>query len=284
MKSTETITPQSMSLHQIACFWLLALVLLVYGPQAIAQVVEKGLVSYWSFDKVDVEGKIVKDRWGKNDGVSLGSPEQVEGKVDEAFRFNGQDDAVDVASPADGSLDFGGDQDFSIMAWIQVPEAPDQLTIISKGDGGNNARILWKIKNKLVLVTMANEPGGGPKPDFTSQKEVVDGKWHHVVLVAERSKSTRIYIDGILDVEGPASKGCDVTTESPLFIGASVRVGKKTRRHFLGLIDEVGIYNRALSLAEIKQNMAAEGLGGGKTPVRPLGKLALAWGDIKLDR
>ena len=61
MKSTETITPQSMSLHQIACFWLLALVLLVYGPQAIAQVVEKGLVSYWSFDKVDVEGKIVKD-------------------------------------------------------------------------------------------------------------------------------------------------------------------------------------------------------------------------------
>ena len=43
-------------------------------------------------------------------------------------------------------------------------------------------------------------------------------------------------------------------------------------------------FNRALSLAEIKQNMAAEGLGGGKTPVRPLGKLALAWGDIKLDR
>jgi len=278
MKSTETITPQSMSLHQIACFWLLALVLLVYGPQAIAQVVEKGLVSYWSFDKVDVEGKIVKDRWGKNDGVSLGSPEQVEGKVDEAFRFNGQDDAVDVASPADGSLDFGGDQDFSIMAWIQVPEAPDQLTIISKGDGGNNARILWKIKNKLVLVTMANEPGGGPKPDFTSKKEVVDGKWHHVVLVGERSKSTRIYIDGILDVEGPASKGCDVTTESPLFIGASVRVGKKTRRHFLGLIDEVGIYNRVLSLAEIKRNMAAQGL-----TVRLLGKLAATWANIKLD-
>ena len=85
----------------------------------------------------------MKDSWGKNDDVSLGSPEQVEGKVDETFRFNGQDDAIDVASPADGSLDFGGDQDFSIMAWIQVPEAPDQLTIISKGDGGNNARILY---------------------------------------------------------------------------------------------------------------------------------------------
>ena len=125
---------------------------------------------------------------------------------------------------------------------------------------------------------MANEPGGGPKPDFTSKKEVVDGKWHHVVLVAERSKFTCIYIDG------EASKGCDVTTESPLFIGASVRVGKKTRRHFLGLIDEVGIYNRALSLAEIKQNMAAEGLGGGKNPIQPRGKLALAWGDVKSDR
>ena len=143
MKFTKFITSKPVSLDKITGFCILAVVLLAHVPQVVAQVVEKGLVSYWSFDKVDVKGKIVKDSWGKNDGASLGSPEQVEGKVDETFRFNGQDDAIDVASPADGSLDFGGDQDFSIMAWIQVPEAPDQLTIISKGDGGNNARILY---------------------------------------------------------------------------------------------------------------------------------------------
>ena len=55
-------------------------------------------------------------------------------------------------------------------------------------------------------------------------------------------------------------------------------MGKKTRRHFLGLIDEVGIYNRVLSLAEIKRNMAAQGL-----TVRLLGKLAATWANIKLD-
>jgi len=283
MRLTQPITLKTVRLHPIACFCIIAVVLLAHdAPQAVAQVVEKGLVSYWSFDKTDVEGKVVKDSWGQNDGVFFGAPKQVPGKVGEAFRFNGPDDAIDVASPADGSLDFGDDKDFSMMAWIKLSTEPaldgGQSTIISKGDGGNNARILWKIKGKLVLVTLANEIAGGPKPDFTSKKEVVDGKWHHVVLIGERSKSTRIYIDGILDVEGPASKGCDVTTESPLFIGASVRVGKKTRRHFLGLIDEVGIYNRVLSLAEIKRNMAAQGL-----TVRLLGKLAATWANIKLD-
>ena len=245
MTFTKPITFKPVSLQRIACFCIIAVVLLAHAPQAVAQVVEKGLVSYWSFDKTDVEGKVVKDSWGQNDGAFFGAPKQVTGKVGEAFRFNGPDDAIDVASPADGSLDFDDDKDFSMMAWIKLSKEPEldggQSTIISKGDGGNNARILWKIKGKLVLVTLANEKAGGPKPDFTSNKGVIDGKWHHVVLVGERSKSTRIYIDGVLDVEGPASKSCDVTTESPLFIGASVRVGKKTRRHFLGLIDEVGI-------------------------------------------
>ena len=157
MRLTKPITFKIVRLHPIACFCLIAVVLLAHAPQAVAQVVEKGLVSYWSFDKTDVEGKVVKDSWGQNDGVFFGAPKQVPGKVGEAFRFNGPDDAIDVASPADGSLDFGDDKDFSMMAWIKLSTEPaldgGQSTIISKGDGGNNARILWKIKGKLVLVT-----------------------------------------------------------------------------------------------------------------------------------
>ena len=45
------------------------------------------------------------------------------------------------------------------------------------------------------------------------------------------------------------------------------------------MIDEVTVYNRALSAAKVKKNKSAKGL-----TVRPRGKLALVWGDVKLDR
>ena len=260
----------------------LAILVLQANP-LMSQVVEDGLVSYWSFDAVDVRGNIVKDLAGSNDGTIVGAPKQVKGKIGEAFEFGGQPDAINVSSPANGSLDFGEDTDFSLMAWIKVDKPPEldgaQSTIISKGDGGNNARILWKIITTQVNVTIANEAGAGPKVVFNSDKEVVDGKWHHVLFVADRSDTTRIYIDGKLDAEVGKSEGTDITTESPLFIGASVRIGEATRRYFEGLIDEVGIYDRALTDDEIKQNFNSQGLA-----VSPQKKLAIAWGEIKVLR
>lgn len=248
-----------------------------------SQVVEKGLVSYWSFDTTEVRGKTVIDLVGGNDGTIVGTPKQVKGKIGQAFEFGGEPDVIDVTSPANGGLDFDGEQDFSMMAWIKVDKTPEldggQSTIVSKGDGGGNARILWKIVGTKIQVTIANEGGGGPKIDFNSVSDVVDEKWHHVVFVADRSDYTRIYIDGELDAEGGPSEGTDITTESPLFIGASVRINKTTRRYFEGLIDEVGIYNRALTESEIETNFNAQGLA-----VSPQGKLAVVWGEIKSSR
>lgn len=261
----------------------LALALAFFILQSIpleSQVVDKGLVSYWSFDAADVKGDTVKDLVGGNDGTIVGAPKHVRGKFGEAFEFTGEPDVIDVPSPANGSLDFDGDQDFSMMAWIKVDEPPvlggAQSTIVSKGDGGGNARILWKIVGTKIQVTIANEGGGGPKIDFNSVSDVVDGNWHHVIFVADRSDATRIYIDGKLDAEGGPSEGTDVTTESPLFIGASVRIGKNTRRYFEGLIDEIGIYNRVLTDNEIQTNFKSQGLA-----VSPQGKLAIVWGKIK---
>ncbi len=260
---------------------ILAIAILVLQTNFLeSQVVENGLISYWSFDAADVRGKTVLDLVGGNDGVIVGAPKHVKGKIGEAFEFGGDPDIINVPSPANGSLDFDGEQDFSMMAWFKVDKPPElgggQSTIVSKGDGGGNARILWKIVGTKIQVTIANEGGGGPKIDFNSVSDVVDGKWHHVIFVADRSDSTRIYIDAKLDAEGGASEGTDVTTESPLFIGASVRINKNTRRYFEGLIDEVGIYNRVLTENEIETNFNAQGLA-----VSPQKKLAIAWGEIK---
>ncbi len=263
---------------------ILALAILVLQTNPLeSQVVKDRLVSYWSFDVADVQGNTVKDRVGGNDRTIVGAPRHIKGKFGEAFEFGGEPDAIDVVSPANGSLDFGDDKDFSMMAWIKVDKPPEldgaQSTIVSKGDGGGNGRILWKIRTTQVSVTIANEGGAGPMLDFISAGEVVDGKWHHVLFIADRSDTTRIYIDGKFDAEGGETEGTDITTESPLFIGASVRINKTTRRYFEGLIDEVGIYNRALTDDEIERNFNSKGLA-----VSPQKKLAIAWGEIKVSR
>lgn len=262
------------------CLVLVLTILILQTNQLDSQVVKDGLVSYWSFDAADVKGDTVIDLVGGNDGIIIGAPQHVSGKFGKAFEFGGDPDAIDVASPGNGSLDFGDDQDFTMMAWIKVEKPPEldggQSTIISKGDGGNNARILWKIITTQLNVTIANEAGGGPKLVLASTNDVVDGKWHHVLFVSDRSDTTRIYIDSKLDAEGGVTQGTDITTESPLFIGASVRIGETTRRYFEGLIDEVAIYNRVLTENEIERNYNAKGLS-----VNAEKKLAIAWGEIK---
>ena len=72
MKFTKSIMAKNVSLHKAACLLILAVVLLSHARLSIAQMVEKGLVSYSTFDKVDIEGDIAKDVWGKNDGKIQG--------------------------------------------------------------------------------------------------------------------------------------------------------------------------------------------------------------------
>ncbi len=131
-------------------------------PVVEAQIVEDGLVGHWTFDDGDVTDTTVEDVHGDIVGTILGLPQVVPGKIGDALEFNGIDDAIDLGSPADGSLDFGPDGDFTFMAWVKVSELPaaGQSTIVSKGDRGSNPRILFKI-NATQIFTTIKEGGTG---------------------------------------------------------------------------------------------------------------------------
>ena len=70
----------------VMVFVLMAQATLVWQIGAAeGQVVEDGLVSYWTFDVADVVDTTVKDVWGGNDGTLVGDPEAVEGKIGQAL-------------------------------------------------------------------------------------------------------------------------------------------------------------------------------------------------------
>lgn len=146
----------------IMVFTLIFAVALEANIAAAQRIVADGLISHWSFDKADIQGDTIEDAWGNNDGTIVGAPRVVEGKVGEALELNGVDQYVDVGHPADGSLDFGQDIDFTIAAWIKVSETPaDQYTIVSKGDRGSSPRILLRSTETWLISLSPTNPGAG---------------------------------------------------------------------------------------------------------------------------
>ena len=90
---------------------------------------------------------------------------------------------------------------------------------------------------------------GPEETDTRSARTIVDGRWHHVVLVRERGseKGVRLYVDGKLEAQAAANNQM-LNENSKLFIGGS----PPAKRYFNGWIDEVAIYDRALTGGEIK--------------------------------
>jgi len=63
---------------------------LIILSQAKGQkVATEGLISAWTFDKSTFQGKVLKDVWGKNDGVIEGVPKIVKGQINQAIELNG---------------------------------------------------------------------------------------------------------------------------------------------------------------------------------------------------
>lgn len=239
-----------------------------------AQIVTDGLVGYWSLDKATIEGKTVKDVWGGNDGTIVGDPKIVPGKVGEALEFDG-DDGIEIQGGDE--LNFAGKNELTVMAWVMVGSDDPVVGVVPKCCGEivaqrdvNGWCLRYDGRNggqEMEFIVHSNAgwegDGGFGVPLFKQ------GEWHHLAGVLAGDKMF-IYLDGQLAKEMPFVGGSIASN------GPKTEIGKASDGGFIGIIDEVMIYNRALSADEIKQNFQAKGLS-----VRPAGKLATVWGEVK---
>ena len=110
--------------------------------------------------------------------------------------------------------------------------------------------------------------GVSPNQDLYGSRNVNDGQWHHVAGVYDGANMF-LYVDGTLDVSQPAT-GSIAQNSAPLRIGANASDGEDgTGYYFNGLIDEVSIYNRALTASEIQAIYTAGSGGKCYTPSAP---------------
>ncbi len=198
-----------------------------------------GLVSYWDFD--EGSGGIAYDSAGSNDGTLKGNPQWVTGKVgDYALDFDGSGDYVDVSHSSDLEP-----QLITVAAWVNPDQMGDNEEIIGKG-GNNKGYILrWRSDGsfQFMIGQSNNWYGNGNHPSNT----LSNGAWTHLAAVFN---GTHIigYADGSVDWTESADI-TRVTGNEVLYIGASSYYSGD--REIDGQIDEVGIWNRALTEEEV---------------------------------
>jgi hypothetical protein len=236
---------------------------------AAAQIVEDGLVSYWHLDNLDV-----KDAVGPNDGDVIGRPKLVDGKYGKALSFNGQVDSVSFDNKGFPT----GNSAMTWSAWFyrEVSDAGAVQYIATSGIAACCGQF-FGIGTRGGDMVFMTQWGG----QFDAIGPVVSvGDWHHVAAVYNGSQNDTIYLNG----EEVFSKDLD---EAPNLVDTNTgAIGSNSgnpddpekpdpSEFFEGLIDDVGLYNRALSADDVAQNFLAT------VAVEPAGKLTSTWADIK---
>jgi len=196
--------------------------------------VTTGLVSRWSLDNtLEDQGTLA------NDGILTGLANWQTGKIGQAMGFDGSNY---VSIPNESDYDFTGPM--TISAWFIADFSTPDQTIISKGTRFHIYRNFES--NTLIFLC---DGVGRPAVGTVS---INDNNWHHVAGVYDGS-SISIYIDGQLDFSRSAS-GAILTNNYALRIGSNAELGNT---NWQGAIDEVRVYDRALSAAEVAE------IGGG---------------------
>jgi hypothetical protein len=152
-------------------------------------------------------------------------------------------DQADPANPVQAA--------FTVACWINTIDN-GSLVFWGSADG---APVGGQYQNfRIDGGRLRSEHGNGR---FRGATTVNDGEWHHVALAVETGTDmtppgTRIFVDGFQDAEGAdtvnAQNIWNITADVDMAIGARTTAGD---RFFVGLIDEIKVFDRALSNAEI---------------------------------
>jgi hypothetical protein len=193
---------------------------------------QKGLVSYFNFDDN------LKDQKGyASDGIPTGNPTFTGGKIGKALTLNGTSQYVDfTANPSQSPTGI------SIAFWMAANPPPVGLesTIMSAIDQNNkSASFHINQSNNKIFSTLYDQAGA-------AESSYTPGVWMHV-LMTYNGNDNKLYINGVL-----VDTLTGVGNMSAYFTGLTIGYDNFVKK-FFGSLDELYIYNRALSPAEVTQ-------------------------------
>lgn len=214
-------------------------------------VLDASLVGHWTFDVADISGTTAYDRSGNSNNATLyNGPTQVTGQVGGALNYDGVNDYA--AAPNAASLNLPNT--LTISAWMKplasyvgyashpiskytsTTDANYVLYYFGTTSGADRKAYYWANRGGVWGTISASS--------FTAPLSV----WKHIVLTFDSSVGGILYVDGSA-LGAPVGPGVLMTNTARLMIGES---------GFQGQLDDIRIYNRVLSPAEVSAIYNAE--------------------------
>jgi len=207
-------------------------------------------VAHWKFD--EGKGTVANDSSKNSNTGTVHSATWATGLVGGALKFDGVKDYVSV--PHSNTIDVGKGA-FSFSLWFMSTGQAIQPYLMGKNYGASSK--FWAINiYGQPQSTSCTHGAAAVIHDGTSTTEVgckagwTNNTWHHLAFVREGgSGNIKLYLDGVLN-DTKSDKSGTVNSSAKIVIGKIDNSGDP--RYFKGLIDDVQIFNSALTAGQIK--------------------------------
>lgn len=218
---------------------------------------ESGIIGYWHFDEGTATSTYDASGQG-NAGTAVNSPTWASGsscKAGGCLSFAGASSQyVTIGDPSAGVLDFGSAGDFSIAGWFKRASGISGTeTLVSKRDAAVATNAGYEIGLRSTGNLYARIADGTTSILTTDDgASKADGSWHLFAVIFDRDGNVTRYIDGVAygSADGESSANT-INNDIAFKIGSRTSGVSETDNPFTGPIDEVRIYNRALTAAEV---------------------------------
>ncbi len=252
--------------------YVFTLIALAWVSIASADLLD-GLVLYMPLDE-GTGKKITGLSENAFEGEIQGNAKWVDGKFGKALEFSASSDKVFI----DDDPVFHIEDEITQAAWINLNRLPSAHAIIfgTRSGGGRNIGFGYGMNPSNNIKVWTNNDAGGFLDINDTKTQLKTGQWYYLAYThtTDGSGLVEIYVDGAVSHSqksnnpvGPAGAPNEVT------------IGTWAGEAWPGIVDEVRLWNRALSPDEIKASME---MGPDELlAVQPHGKLAASWGEIK---
>jgi len=229
---------------------------------SVVEAADPNLLVWWKLD--ETSGTTASDSSGNgHDGTLMGDPQWVPGQINGALDFGGDGDHV-IDNDAGNYLN--GLDAMTFCLWVKSnltntdrgfiyftdPDGEDTcgMRYDSAGLDGGGTNVLKMSINTTETVSLGREQ------QLESSNNLQTTTWQHYTMVWSSGEQLKFYVNGVLDSptsNEPASTGTTVKFYEKLIIGKGSK--GTANQGWDGLIDDVRIYNRALTETEIQQAM-----------------------------
>ena len=247
----------------------------------VCPTLSNGLVGYWKLDESSSSGVAADSSGMGNDGQIMGSPGRVTSGLPplsfsdpRAFSFAGQSDTDDgISIPDSASLRPAA---ISIALWVKfaslmasstcgAADSQSQYIVERRNSRGSQGKFeaVALIKQADGTITFLLSSDDGLQAFATSKTGLTTadvGKWFHIVGTYDGSTQMQMFVNGVLERTIPYTTPIAYDPSWPFFIGRTGECpnGAAWDARLKGTLDDVRVYNRALTACEVAR-LAAGG-------------------------